>query len=74
MDFDVQRHAKRFTPAAKRRAPRTAIATLVSVGFIVFAVGIRALPPTTRFSKPHTRENGSATETAGSVPARIVPM
>ena len=32
------------------RAPRTAIATLMSVGFIAVAVGMRALPPTTRFS------------------------
>ena len=33
--------------SAALRAPRTAIATLVSVGFIVVAVGMSALPPTT---------------------------
>jgi hypothetical protein len=50
------RPARCASSATAARAPRTAIAIDMSVGFIVLAVGMRALPPTTRFSKPHTRE------------------
>lgn len=44
------------------RAPRTAMATLISVGFMAVAVGMSAFPPTTRFSYPHTCGHESATE------------
>src|SRR5579875_74888 len=66
-DEDVQRLAHRtasacsVSRAAAARAPRTAIATLISVGFMVVAVGMSAFPPTTRLSKPQTRESGAAT-------------
>ena len=51
-----QATADALAPASARscsaalRAPRTAIATLMRVGFMAVAVGMRALPPTTRWS------------------------
>src|SRR5699024_4657909 len=55
-------------------APRTAMATLINVGFMVVAVGISALPPTTRLACSHTREYGSATLVPSlRSPMRMVP-
>ena len=74
-EAQAETDAAACSSATAWRAPRTAIATLVSVGFIVFAVGMSALPPTTSPSTPHTRDYGSATEVPSSVsPMRMVPM
>ena len=59
---------QRVVPLAESAAK----VTLVSVGFIELAVGMRPLPASTRPGTPHTREYGSQTlvpSSAGVTPS-----